>query len=101
MRVPYSPFFLQPVRDGHVAEITSKGPAIQGMFKQPQSYGDEKPTTRFKTEIPESANRDSLSERRQSKGVTINAEPLSALRRTEGRELCDSALIIVSCPVVS
>ena len=39
-RVPYSPFFLQQVRDGHVKEITSKGTAIQGTFKQKEQYGN-------------------------------------------------------------
>src|SRR6266508_5968327 len=33
-RVPYSPFFLQQVREGHVKEITSKGTAIQGTFTE-------------------------------------------------------------------
>jgi cell division protease FtsH len=75
-RVPYSPFFLQQVRSGHVAEITSKGTAIQGTFKQEQRYRDSKPTTRFKTEIPEFADRDALSRLLQSEGVVINAEPL-------------------------
>jgi cell division protease FtsH len=76
IRVPYSPFFLQQVRSGHVAEITSKGTAIQGTFKQKRRYGDSEPTTRFKTEIPEFADRDALSRLLQSEGVVINAEPL-------------------------
>jgi cell division protease FtsH len=76
VRVPYSPFFLQQVRDGHVAEITSKGTAIQGTFKEKQQYGKAKPTTRFKTEIPEFANRDALAQLLESKGVVINAVPL-------------------------
>jgi cell division protease FtsH len=76
VRVPYSPFFLQQVRSSHVAEIMSKGTAIQGTFKQKQRYKDAKATTRFKTEIPEFADRDALSQLLQSKGVVINAEPL-------------------------
>ena len=52
VRVPYSPFFLQQVRDGHVQEITSKGTAIQGTFKKKEQYEDSKPTDRFRTEIP-------------------------------------------------
>jgi cell division protease FtsH len=76
VRVPYSPFFLQQVRDGHVAEITSKGTAIQGLFKEKQQYGSSEPTTRFKTEIPEFANRDALSALLEREGVVINAEPL-------------------------
>ena len=57
VRVPYSPFFLQQVKAGAVAAITSKGTAIQGTFAQPESYGDSKPTTKFKTEIPAFATR--------------------------------------------
>ena len=52
VRVPYSPFFLQQVRSGDVAEITSKGTAIQGTFKKAESYQGSKPSTRFQTEIP-------------------------------------------------
>src|SRR5918912_4095890 len=52
VRVPYSPFFLQQVREGHVKSITSKGTAIQGTFSQKERYAGSKPTTRFKTEIP-------------------------------------------------
>jgi cell division protease FtsH len=76
VRVPYSPFFLQQVRAGNVEQITSKGTAIQGTFKKELSYQDSKPTTRFKTEIPEFANRDALSALLESKSVVINAEPL-------------------------
>jgi cell division protease FtsH len=76
VRVPYSPFFLQQVRAGRVAEITSKGTAIQGTFKKEQRYKDSKPTTRFKTEIPEFANRNALSALLESRGVVINAEAL-------------------------
>ncbi len=76
MRVPYSPFFLQQVSDGDVASITSKGTAIQGTFKDEESYGDSKPTTKFKTEIPAFADTDSLAQLLQRKGVVVNAEPL-------------------------
>ncbi len=74
--VPYSPFFLQQVRDGHVKEITSKGTAVQGTFTQNVTYDGEKPTTNFRTEIPAFADNDALSQLLQSKGVIVNAEPL-------------------------
>jgi len=32
VRVPYSPYFLQQVKEEHVQSITSKGTAIQGTF---------------------------------------------------------------------
>ena len=76
VRVPYSPFFLQQVREGNVAEITSKGTAIQGTFKRGERYGGSKPTTRFKTEIPQFADTKVLSQLLQSKQVVVNAQPL-------------------------
>src|SRR5262249_39291375 len=75
-RVPYSPFFLTQVRDGHVKSITSKGTAIQGEVKEKQQYGDSKPSDRFKTEIPAFADNDALSKLLRSKGVVVNAQPL-------------------------
>ena len=76
VRVPYSPFFLQQVRDGHVKEITSKGTTVQGTFTQKLSYQDSKPTTRFRTEIPTFADENALSHLLQQKGVVENAVPL-------------------------
>src|SRR5262245_51896425 len=76
VRVPYSPFFLQQVEAGNVAEITSKGTDIQGTFKKAVTFEESKPTTRFRTEIPAFANTDELSELLQEKDVTVNAEPL-------------------------
>jgi cell division protease FtsH len=76
VRVPYSPFFLQHVGAGGVVEITSKGTAIQGTFSKPESYKGSKATTKFKTEIPEFADTDALSQLLQRKGVVVNAQPL-------------------------
>jgi cell division protease FtsH len=76
VRVPYSPFFLDQVRAGHVKEITSKGTAIQGTFTQMEQYAGSKPTTRFRTEIPEFADNNALSRLLQRKGVVVDAEPL-------------------------
>jgi cell division protease FtsH len=78
VRVPYSPYFLTQVRDGNVAEITSKGTAIQGTFKEKQAYSGSKPTTRFKTEIPAFADTKSLSQLLQRKAVVVNAKPLTS-----------------------
>jgi cell division protease FtsH len=75
-RVPYSPYFLQQVREGHVKSITSKGTAIQGEFTRKQQYGDSKPSDRFKTEIPAFADNDALTKLLESKGVVVNAQPL-------------------------
>jgi cell division protease FtsH len=76
VRVPYSPFFLQQVTDGHVAAITSKGTAIQGTFSKPERYGKSKATKLFQTEIPAFADTNSLSQLLQRKRVVVNAEPL-------------------------
>jgi cell division protease FtsH len=76
VRVPYSPFFLQQVNAGHVASITTKGTAVQGTFKEAESYAGAKPTTRFATEIPTFANTNALSNLLQRKGVVVNAVSL-------------------------
>ena len=78
IRVPYSPFFLQQVTDGHVKEITSKGTAIQGTFTQKQQYAGSKPTLRFRTEIPAFADNNALSRLLQEKRVVVNAQPLDS-----------------------
>src|SRR5262249_53733563 len=75
VRVPYTPFFLQQIRAGHVQEITSKGTAVQGAFKQEVTF-EGKPATRFKTEIPAFANNDALSALLEEKAVVVNAQPL-------------------------
>jgi cell division protease FtsH len=77
VRIPYSPFFLEQVRKGNVASITSKGTTIEGLFKTSTAYGKEK-TRRFRTEIPTFANTDALSRLLVGERVTINAEPLDS-----------------------
>jgi cell division protease FtsH len=76
VRIPYSPVFLKDVRAGTVADVTSKGTAIQGTFTRPTTYAKSKPTTRFSTEIPAFANTDALWGLLQTKGVVVNAQPL-------------------------
>ena len=76
VRIPYSPVFLKDVRAGTVADVTSKGTAIQGTFTRPIAYDKSKPTTRFSTEIPAFANTDALWQLLQDKGVVVNAQPL-------------------------
>jgi cell division protease FtsH len=76
VRVPYSPYFLQQVSKGDVAEITSKGTAIQGTFTKAQSYQGAKATTRFETEIPAFADTVALSKLLEQKSVVVNAVPL-------------------------
>jgi cell division protease FtsH len=76
LSVPYSPFFLEQVREGNVAEITSEGTTLQGAFKRPQRYGDSEPTKEFETEVPAFADTDALSRALESTDVIVNAEPL-------------------------
>ena len=75
VRVPYSPFFVQAVRAGNVAQITSRGTAVQGQLKQSVDYGN-KHARLFKTEIPAFADTNALSQLLQRKGVVVNAVPL-------------------------
>src|SRR5215467_4314236 len=76
VRIPYSPFFLDQVKAGHVKQITSKGTDIQGTFTEKIKYQGSKATTRFRTEVPAFANNDALSKLLQEKRVTVNAKPL-------------------------
>jgi len=77
IRVPYSPYFVDRVRAGEVAEITSKGTAIQGVFKHPASYGGSKPTVRFETEVPAFADTKALAQSLEQARVVVNAQPLA------------------------
>ena len=76
VRVPYSPFFLKQVSAGHVASITSKGTAVQGVFTIAESYAGAKATKLFKTEIPAFADTNALSQLLQRKNVVVNAVAL-------------------------
>src|ERR1700675_4001050 len=38
IHIPYSPLFLNEVRQGNVDRITSKGTSLQGLFKSPVRY---------------------------------------------------------------
>jgi cell division protease FtsH len=75
LRIPFSPTFVQQVREGNVAQITSKGTAIQGEFRDAVTYKQKK-SRRFGTEIPAFANTNALSGTLQEHGVVVNAEPL-------------------------
>jgi len=76
VRVPYSPFFLHQIAARNVAEITSKGTAIQGTFTRPTRYAGSTPTTHFKTEIPEFADTQALARALARSAVVVNAQPL-------------------------
>jgi cell division protease FtsH len=76
--IPFSPYFLTQVQDGHVKSISSKGDTIQGTFTAKLTYppGSKTatPTTLFATEVPTFWNNPQLSALLQSKNVEINAQ---------------------------
>ena len=75
LRIPFQPTFVQQVREGNVARITSKGTAIQGELRTPVTY-HKRQSRKFATEIPAFANTNALSRLLQQHGVVVNAEPL-------------------------
>jgi cell division protease FtsH len=77
MHVPYSPFFVQQIRSGNVEAITSRGTAIQGRLKRAAKPPPSRTASRnFSTEIPSFANTQQLDRLLESRGVSVNAEPL-------------------------
>ena len=77
IRVPYSPFFLDQVRNDNVKEISSKGETVTGEFKKEVKDPDGDATSdKFETEVPTFANEDELSELLEQHDVQINAEPV-------------------------
>src|SRR3954451_24842691 len=72
-RIPFSPFFLAQVQSGNVSQITSKGTAIQGVFRHATRSPTGGPTARlFTTEIPAFADTAELSRILRSNGVVVN-----------------------------
>jgi cell division protease FtsH len=76
--VPFSPYFLTQLSDGHVQSISSKGDTIQGTFKSKVTYPANsktaKPTTLFATEVPTFWNNQELSALLKSENVQVNAK---------------------------
>src|SRR5439155_1226743 len=82
VRIPFQPFFLQQVRAGQVASISTKGESVQGTFKTklryPPTSKTATPTTHFSTEIPAFWNDSQLSALLAEKQVEINAKSTTA-----------------------
>jgi cell division protease FtsH len=80
IHIPYSPLFLNEVRQGNVDRITSKGTALQGLFKSsvryPPTGSGSRSANRFSTLIPSFADTAALSRLLEENDVVINAEPL-------------------------
>jgi cell division protease FtsH len=74
IRVPYTPTFLNQLRDGNVKEISSTGETLQGEFKKDVKYEDES-AERFETEIPTFADEKQLASLLEEHDVVVNAKP--------------------------
>ncbi len=79
--VPFSPYFLEQVKTGHVKNINTKGNTVEGSYTVKLRYppNDEKATSTklFATEVPTFWNGAQLSALLQEKHVQINAEATS------------------------
>ena len=74
IHVPYSPTFLTQVADGHVKSVSSTDSAVTGTFKQAFSYQGGRSSTSFTTQIPSFAPHQTLFNKLNKEGVTINAK---------------------------
>src|SRR4029453_18715987 len=77
-RVPYQPFFVDQLRAGNVASISSREDSIDGQVKRPVRYdppGDARAVdvTRFKTQVPAFIDRAQLTRDLSSHDVIVNA----------------------------
>ena len=81
VRIPYSPTFLEQVRDGNVERVSTQGETVDGIFKKEFKYQDAEPTKNFDTEIPTFAlASDDLNTLLEDEGVIIEAEPVNQSR---------------------
>ena len=74
IEVPYTPTFLEQVRDGNVKEISSTGDTIKGEFKEKVEYENES-AKNFDTEVPTFANDRELSQLLEEQNVIVSANP--------------------------
>jgi cell division protease FtsH len=77
-KVPFSPYFLQQLNDGHVKSISSKNKTIEGNWtlklKYPANDSKATATPLFSTQVPSFWNTAALTQELQSKGVQVNAK---------------------------
>ncbi len=75
VRIPYSPTFIDQLRAGNVASISSTSLAYQGTFKTPIRYQGSAPAKEFSTQIPQLYQSDPTLKRLiLDKVPTINAQ---------------------------
>ena len=81
VRIPYSPAFLQQIRNGNVARVSTQGATVDGEFKKEIRFPNAKaePAKNFETEIPSFVIYSSgdLTTLLTSKNVVISAEPIN------------------------
>ena len=68
VRIPYSPVFLELVREGNVERFSTQGATVDGLFKKDFTYEDAEPAKAFATEIPVFADSEELSKLLQDNG---------------------------------
>ena len=82
--VPYSPVFLDQVRDGNVERINSRGAGVTGVFRKAVAWpreGEERAAaTRFRTQLPAFTDERTLERLLIDNGVEIDAEPIQVGR---------------------
>jgi cell division protease FtsH len=74
IRVPYTPTFLNQLRDGNVKEISSTGETLQGDFKKEVTYSGDS-AKRFDSQIPTFADEEQLANLLEEHDVVVNAKP--------------------------
>jgi cell division protease FtsH len=82
VHVPYSPTFLQQVNNGNVLRISSQGETVNGVFKNPIRFPNDKAQAakNFDTQIPTFANTNQLSTALEQNKVEISAQPINSGR---------------------
>jgi cell division protease FtsH len=95
VRIPYSPTFLEQVRDGNVKSISSMGETVQGELRErlryPPSDKNADPVLFIDTEVPTFANETELARLLERKGVIVNAKPPTTERSLIGTILLSFA----------
>jgi cell division protease FtsH len=80
--VPFSPYFLTQLNEGHVKSISTQGYTVDGTFKTEMKYpatsARAAPTTLFATRVPSFWNNGALTTLLEDKGVQVNAKSTSS-----------------------
>jgi cell division protease FtsH len=78
VNIEFSPYFVNQVKAGRVASITTKGDSVQGSFvakvTHPPGSNTSTPTKLFATQIPAFWNGSQLEALLSAHGVTVNAQ---------------------------